>query len=160
MKRRRREGVSRFGFPVPGMMTKHYNSEGLSSAIKEDHKQYREALELMKEARRRSRDEGGDYTDYFVGRLRFAVRYLDAAESYGSVARALKAKRRPEALRHAEAAYEAIREALQVYADVARDHGDLGAVALMNEYCYRPIQDKRNQLKQEINHEQRFTTKR
>ena len=84
---------------------------------------------------------------YFVGRLRFAVRYLDAAEEYGATARAEKAGKKQEALQHAEAACRAIREALSVQADVARDHGDLGAVAVMNEYCYRPIRDKRNQLR-------------
>ena len=41
----------------------------------------------------------------------------------------------------------AIRDALQAYVRVAKDHGDLGAVAMMNEYCYRPIRDKRNELR-------------
>jgi hypothetical protein len=85
--------------------------------------------------------------DYFVARLRFAVRYLDAAEAYGATSRAEKANKRDEARRHADAAYAAIREALEAYVAVAKDHGDLGAVALMNEYCYRPIRDKRNQLR-------------
>ena len=43
-------------------------------------------------------------------------------------------------------AYRSIRKALKSYVAVARDHGDLGAVALMNEYCYRPIRDKRAEL--------------
>ncbi len=30
--------------------------------------------------------------------------------------------------------------------NVAKDYGDLGAVAMMNEYCYRPIRDKCQQL--------------
>ncbi|NQT13934.1 MAG: hypothetical protein HQ582_14365 [Planctomycetes bacterium] len=136
-----------FGFPVPGMMTKHYQSGGLSAAIKEDHQSYRQALQRMERAHRESRPEGRRFTGYFVGRLRFAVRYLDAAEAYGATARAEKANRPDEARRHAEAAYLAIRDALEAYAAVARDHGDLGAVAVMNEYCYRPIRDKRNDLR-------------
>ena len=137
-----------FGFPVPGMMTKHYRAGGLSSALKEDHKSYRESLALMEEAHRNCRLEGRDYTGYLVGRLHFAVRYLDAAEAFGAVGRALKADQKSEARQHAETAYQAIRDALQTYADVARDHGDLGAVALMNKYCYRPIRDKRNELQE------------
>jgi hypothetical protein len=87
-----------------------------------------------------------DYVDYFVGRLRFAVRYLDAVEAYGATSRAQKANKKDEARHHAQAAQTAIREALEAYAGVAKDHGDLGAVALMNEYCYRPIRDKRKEL--------------
>ena len=137
-----------FGFPVPGMMTKHYEKGGLSAQLKEDHKQYRRAFELMQQARRLSRPEGHDYLDYFLGRLRFAVRYLDAAEAFGATARALKEAKQAEALQQAESAYQAIREALESYVAVARDHGDLGSVALMNEHCYRPIRDKRREIRE------------
>ena len=51
-----------------------------------------------------------------------------------------------EAGRQIELAHRAIRKALEAYAGVAKDHGDLGAVALMNEYCYRPIREKRQEL--------------
>ena len=81
-------------------------------------------------------------------RLRFAVRCLDAAESFGATARAVKSNQKDEAIRQADRAYTAIREALAAYAEVAGDHGDLGAIAAMNEYCYRPIRDKRNELQQ------------
>ena len=137
-----------FGFPVTGMMTKHYEKGGLSSHLKEDHKHYRRAFEWMQQARQLSRPEGHDYLDYFLGRLRFAVRYLDAAEAFGATARALKEANQAEALQQAESAYQAIREALESYVAVARDHGDLGSVALMNEYCYRPIRDKRREIRE------------
>ena len=136
-----------FAFPVPGMMTKHYSSGGLSELLKQDHQQYRRTRALMDEAHRLSRPAGRSYTEYFVERLRFADRYLDAAEAYGATSVAEKAGDTEEARRQIELAYQAIREALQAYAGVAKDHGDLGAVALMNEYCYRPIRDKRNELK-------------
>jgi hypothetical protein len=51
-----------------------------------------------------------------------------------------------EAARQIEQAYADIREAITAWADVAEDHGDLGAVALLNQYAYRPIRDKRNAL--------------
>ncbi len=136
-----------FGFPVPGMMTKHYGSGGVSAAIKKDRELYRQALEQMEQAQRHSRPEGREYIDCFVGHLRFAVRYLDAADAFGATATAEKANKPDEARRHIDASYTAIREALEAYAAVAKDHGDLGAVALMNEYCYRPIRDKRKELR-------------
>ena len=74
------------------------------------------------------------------------MRYLDAAEAFGATARALKIGRKEEALQQVDLAYKAIQEAIQSYADVAKDYGDLGAVALLNEYCYRPIKQKKKDL--------------
>ncbi len=138
-----------FGFPVPGMMTKHAHSGGLSAELKGDHARYRQALAHIREARQRSEPPGHRLMDYFLGRLTFAVRYLDAAEYLGAVARAEQAGDRVQALRAAEDACKAIRDAIEAWAAVASDHGDLGAVALLNEYCCRPIRDKRDTLKKE-----------
>ena len=135
-----------FGFPVPSMMTKHFSAGGLSAELKADHGQYRLALEKMEVAHERATLAGKDYTGYYVGRLRFAVHYLDAAEAFGATSVALKAEDTAEAQKQIGLAYDAIREALQAYVDGAGDHGDLGAVALMNEYCYRPIRDKKREL--------------
>jgi hypothetical protein len=102
-----------FGFPVPDMMRKHYDAGRLSELMLQDRQSYREALRLMRQAHAASRPEGRDYTGYFVNRLQFAVRYLDAAEEFGATARAQKAKRTDQSLAHINAAYRAIREALQ-----------------------------------------------
>jgi len=136
-----------FGFPVPDMMRKHYRSGGLSTAIKQDQQLYRRALKHIRQARQHSRSEGLDYLDCFQGHLWFAVRYLDAADAFGATNAAEKANQPDEARRQIDAAYAAIREAIESYASVAKDHGDLGAVALMNAYCYRPIRDKRQELR-------------
>ncbi|MBI2824038.1 MAG: hypothetical protein HYX69_05015 [Planctomycetia bacterium] len=135
------------GFPVPDMMTKHFQAGGLPKDILQDRESYREALRLIERAHAICRPEGRDYTRYFVNRLRFAVRYLDAAESFGGASLALKEGRNREALDRIDVACAAIREALEAYALVARDHGDLGSIAVMNEYCYRPIRDKRNEIR-------------
>ena len=131
-----------FGFPVKGMMTKHYNSGGLSAPLKADHASYRKALDRMCQARDKALPSGRRLLDYHVGRLTFAVRYLDAAEAFGAAATAEKAGKVEDARQHIEQAYQAIRDALSAWAEVARDHGDLGAVALMNKYCYHPIREK------------------
>lgn len=135
-----------FGFPVPGMMTKHYDSGGLSGAIRVDHASYREALRLMRAARESSAPSGHRFLDYHVGRLTFAVKYLDAAENFGATAKAKKEDNHEEAAHSIKQACQDIREALTAWADVAGDHGDLGAIALMNKYCYRPIRDMRKEL--------------
>jgi len=40
---------------------------------------------------------------------------------------------------HLETAVEAMHNALQFYADVARDNSDRGVIAVLNEYAYRPL---------------------
>ena len=137
-----------FGFPVSGMMTKHYDAGGLSDAIKADREQYAEALSLMTAARDACAANGRRFADYHVGRLTFATKYLDAAQHFGETAAAEKAGDIQLATDHIAQACEEIRAAIQAWADVARDHGDLGAVALLNEYAYRPIRDKRAQLEE------------
>ena len=83
---------------------------------------------------------------YLVARLHFAVRYLDAVVAYGATGSAEKAGNHAEARRQSQIACDAIREALESYVSVAKDHGDLGAIALMNEYYYRPIRAKNKEL--------------
>ncbi len=135
-----------FGFAVPGMMTQHYHAGGLSKEIKADRDRYDKALGQMRLARQRSRPAGHRLLDYHIGRLTFAVKYLNAAEDFGATSRAEKAGNRPEALRCIQRADRSIREALGAYAQVAEDYGDLGAIAMMNAFCYRPIRDKHHAL--------------
>ena len=135
-----------FGFPIPDLMTKHYKAGGLPEPVKADHRRYRNALAALRIARERSDPRGYALLDYLIGRVFFAVRFLDAAEAFGATAVAEKAGKRREAVGHIEEAYIAIREAIQAWADIAGDHGDLGAVAMLNKYCYRPIREKRDEL--------------
>jgi len=137
-----------FGFPIRDMMTKHYKAGGLPDPIKADHQRYRDVLASLRVAREKSIPSGYALLDYLIGRVFFAVRYLDAAQAYGETSLAEKAGKHEEAVKHINDAYTAIREAIQSWADVAKDHGDLGAVALLNEYCYRPIKSKREELLQ------------
>lgn len=140
-----------FGFPVPGMMTKHYDAGGLPDAIKADREQYGTALDLMTAAREACTSNGRRFLDYHVARLTFAVRYLDAARYFGETAAAERAGEFEKAAECIDRAHQEIRAAIQAWADVARDHGDLGAVALLNEYAYRPIRDKRAGVQQAAN---------
>ena len=47
-----------------------------------------------------------------------------------------------DAIQNAETALAIAREALEAYADVVRDQSDRGAIAVMNEYVYRPLKEK------------------
>jgi hypothetical protein len=52
-----------------------------------------------------------------------------------------------EAFKEAEAALELSSRSLEAYARVARGRSDKGAIAVMNEYIYRPLRAKVAELK-------------
>lgn len=133
-------------FPVPGMMMKHWTPGTLPPELAEDRQGYRRALTAAKRARRKASPSGRSYVDYWVGRLEFGIGYLDTIEAVRQAATA-EAERDPAALPLAEKALETARQALAAYARVARDQSDRGALAILNEYVYRPLQAKVAELK-------------
>ncbi len=62
-----------------------------------------------------------------------AVRHAVIAEADG---------KSTEAILSAEIALTTARQALEAYAGVVRDQSDRGAIAVMNEYVYRPLKEK------------------
>lgn len=137
------------GMPVETMMTQFYNAGKLSPELKSEHAQYQVALKVLEDAQPLCREEGRFYLDYFIGRLRFAARLLDAAADFGAAGDAERSGDREAALKHAANAETAVREAIAAWAEVARDHGELGGVAIMNEFAFRPIQRLHVKLRDE-----------
>ncbi|MBM3475425.1 MAG: exo-alpha-sialidase [Armatimonadetes bacterium] len=130
-------------FPVPGMMMKHWAPGPLPPELVQDREQYREALAAAQRAKGKVKGkQGREYVDYWLGRLQFGVGYLDTIEQVRAAATAEAAGNREETVRCAQAAAETARRALEAYAGVARDRSDLGALATMNEYVWRPLRDK------------------
>ncbi len=129
-------------FPVPGMLIKHWTPQPISDELIEDRQGYQRALDAAHRAREKTQSSGQNYVDYWIGRLQFGIRYLDMI---GTVRRAAIAEadgKAAEALQHSETALAAARQALEAYADVARDQSDRGAIAVMNAYVYRPLKEK------------------
>lgn len=134
-------------FPVPGMMMKHWVAEPMPEELKRDRESWLRALERARRAQRKTRPSGRSYVDYWVGRLEFGIGYLDAVEAVRDAAVAESQGRGSEALQHAESAFSSARRALEAYARVARDQSDRGAIAAMNEYVYRPLKAKVEELR-------------
>ena len=129
-------------FPVPGMLTKHWTPQPISDELIEDRQGYQRALDAAHRAREKTQSSGQNYVDYWIGRLQFGIRYLDMI---GAVRRAAIAEadgKPAEALRHSETALAIACQALEAYAAVVRDQSDRGAIAVMNEYVYRPLKEK------------------
>lgn len=74
--------------------------------------------------------------------MEFALGYANTVEALHRGALAEKAGRRQEALSQARNGLETLREATEAYVRVARNRTDLGAIAVLNEYGYRPLKAK------------------
>jgi len=135
-------------FPVPGMMMKHWEPQPLPKEIIRVRERYRRALNAASRARKKVSGAGRKYVDYWIGRLRFGIEYLDAVEELRTAAAADADGKATEALRHAEAALAAACRGLEAYARVARDQSDRGAIAVMAEYVYRPLKAKVEELRE------------
>ncbi len=129
-------------FPVPGMLTKHWTPQPMSDELVEDRQGYQRALDAAFRAREKAQPSGQSYVDYWIGRLKFGIGYLDMIAAARRAAIAEADQRPTEAIRQAEIALATACQALQAYADVVRDQSDRGAIAVMNEYVYRPLKDK------------------
>jgi len=131
-----------FAFPVPGMVTKYFEAgEPIAPPIIEVRGQYEHAWRLVNDVLPNVRASGRTFAEYLAARLRFAVCYLDAVEAVCEAAIAQNQSRTEQAIDQMENALTAIREGLEIFAAVVMDNSDRGAIAIMNDYAYRPIRD-------------------
>ncbi len=131
-----------FGFAVPGMMMKHWKPEPMPVDLLEDRRGYQQALDAARRALKKTKPGGRNYVEYWVGRLEYAVAYLNAVEAVHRAAMAEVKKDRTATLRETELALADVRQALEAYAGIARDQSDRGALATLNEFVYRPLKTK------------------
>ena len=129
-------------FPVPGMLTKHWTPQPMSDELVEDRQGYQRALDAAYRAREKAQPSGQSYVDYWIGRLKFGIGYLNMIAAVRRAAIAEADRKTVDAIQNAETALVAAREALEAYANVVRDQSDRGAIAVMNEYVYRPLKEK------------------
>lgn len=138
-----------FGFPVPGMLLKHYQSE---EAVPEwwgkARDLYLNAMNEMYRANTRARKGGRDYSLYCARRYEFAFEYMNCVESVRLAGLARRAGNAEEQRSKLEAAVESIHSALQALAAVARTNSDRGVIAVLNEYGYRPLKAELEKLEQ------------
>lgn len=124
----------RLGHPAPDMLLRHLESRQPPPAwLAEVKALYTTAMNEMYRANTRAREGSRRLTLYHAKRLEFTFHYISCIESlYKAHDPALRA----ESL---VAAVESLYNALNSYADAARDSGERGAIALLNEHAYRPL---------------------
>jgi hypothetical protein len=148
-------------FPVPNMMLRQWSPGPLPKELVEDRAGYRRALSAVRRVPKPARQAGREYVHYWIGRLEFAIGYLDAIEALKKAATAWQVAQKAkddsqrfranlaEALSHARLAQATAFRAIEAYAGVARNRADLGAIATMAEYVDRPLKGKIEELRAE-----------
>ena len=137
-----------FAFPVKGMMMKHWSPKPLDKAIGSVKETYRAALADVEAARAKAPAPKRAELDYWIGRLDYGIRYIEAAGLLREAALADSQGRRAEALRLTELALVKAVGGIEAYARVARDQSDRGAIAMMGELVYRPMKAKVEELRE------------
>jgi hypothetical protein len=137
-----------FAFPTPTMMIQHWTATPLPEVFVTVAQRYRAARDAAQQAQKLTTSPSGiALTRYWVGRLKFGIGYLEAVELVRRAGAAEAAGKSDEALRLGERALETLRSALESYASVARDRSDRGAIAVMDEYAYRPLQSRLRKMR-------------
>ncbi len=139
-----------FAFPVASILRKHY--EGGDSVPEwwgQVGQLYLRGMNEAYRANQRSTLEGRTLTLYLARRLDFAFNYMNCVEA---LRKAGIAKRAGDAETHAaqlQTAVEALHDALNAQAAVARSNSDRGVIAVLNQYAYRPLKQELEALDQE-----------
>jgi hypothetical protein len=122
------------GVPDPQMLLRHLESkEPLPPWITEVKTLYTSAMSEMYRGNTRARGGARPFILYHAKRFEFAMHYFLALEA---LYKAHDAAVRDESL---EAAVESSYNALNAYADVARDPSDRGIIALLNPHGYHAL---------------------
>ena len=128
------------GAPGPLMLMRHFESNEPPPAWWADvRKNYLDAMNEMYRANTRAREGGRAFTLYYARRFEFGFEYLNAVEA---IRNAGIAKRKGDAeaqIAELEKAIDAVTNACNAMAAVARNQSDRGVIAVMNEYGYRPL---------------------
>ena len=147
---------------MPSMITKHLTPGPMSNELVKDRDGYQRALAAGRRAVEKSNDRGRPYVAYWIARLEFGIGYIDCIEAARQLADAKSALelaqgegneeviavRRRAAVTRAQVALQIARDMLDDLASVARNRSDVGAIAVMNEYVFRRLQEQLAQLQE------------
>lgn len=97
------------------------------------------AMNEMYRANTRARGGARAYSLYLAKKFEFGLHYFTVLESIRAAGMAKAAKDQDAQLENLDQAVEAMHNALSAIADVDRNNGDRGVIALFNEYGFRPL---------------------
>ncbi len=142
-----RHGIS-YGFPVPGMLLKHFDdAEVYNEPLHEVRDGYEKAHAIALEALAKTRAAGRKLMEYHTVRMQFAVQYMDATGAVREAGLAYREGDKDKAIGHLESAMAQLVKAIETHAAIVRDSCDRGVIAVLNRECYRPLRNKLAELK-------------
>ena len=125
-----------------GMLLKYYryaNHGPVPAYLDEIRDGYRQALAEASQALAKSTPEGRRYVNFWVGRLKFAVGYLDTVEEIERASISQTGKNHEAAVKELYGALATLHDAVDSYASVARNQSDRGAIAVVDEDGYHAL---------------------
>ena len=128
-----------FTFPIPGVVMKHYNAQPVPAWWKKVRDRYAGALDEMQRGIQRAEVGGRPLLMYHAKRLKFACEYINSVEALRLAGQAKAKGDTAKQLQQLEKAVESMHHALTALGEAARDNSDRGAIAVLNEYGYRPL---------------------
>ena len=130
-----------FATLAPDMVMKHYAAaEAPPERWQKLQDLYVGAMNEMYRAHDRSQPRGRPYLRYYCKRLEFALEYVGSVQALRRAGAAKAAGEQETHVAELEKATESMYNALSALAEVARDSGDRGAIAVLNAWGYRPLQ--------------------
>ncbi|REK21578.1 MAG: hypothetical protein DWQ45_00935 [Planctomycetota bacterium] len=128
-----------FAFPVPGMLMKHYVAEPEPEWWQESIDHYTQYMIELYRANGAADPRAKDVLFYYAKRGEYVLEYWAAVQAVRAAAIAREAGDSEGALTQLETALEQMYNCINTLADVARDQSDLGLIAVLNAYAYRPL---------------------
>jgi hypothetical protein len=130
-----------FAALAPDMVMKHYTAaEAPPDRWQKLQDLYVGAMNEMYRAHDRSQPRGRPFLRYYCKRLEFAVEYVASVQALRRAGAARAGADQETQIAELEKATESMYNALSALAEVARDSGDRGAIAVLNAWGYRPLQ--------------------
>ncbi len=130
---------SRMGKDDGGFMSFYRSSEPVPEWWTRAKELYGKAVGEFYRANTRARDGARPLILRYAKRATFALHYVTAAEAARKAGIAKAAGDDEARLENLELAIESMHNALAIYAEVATEPGDAGAIALINQEAYRPL---------------------
>lgn len=132
-------GAGKPGSEAGGFMSFYHSSDPVPEWWGKTKELYGKAVGEFYRANTRARDGARPLILRYAKRATFALQYVSAAEAARKAGIAKAAGDDDARIENLELAIESMHNALAIYAEVATEPGDAGAIALINENAYRPL---------------------
>lgn len=129
-----------FAPPLPGVVLKHFHDPAPAPVWWKDAKDsYLAAMNEFYRGNQRARAADKPFARYGAKKCEFAFQYFNCIEAVKAAGVAQRKGEKDAAIEQLEKAVEALYSGIDALREVARDPHDIGVIAALNEFGYRPL---------------------